>query len=474
MQQSVLLTRQRGDPHGDGPSGREPLRDVASPAPAELPPSLREVSRPEVHPPEDLGSPGRAISTDQAEQEATGRVRDTTLVPPSLRATQPYNAAPPPSLKPTLDPRKRRRMIDAVRSLLRTIATLLILGTAVLAALLIWNYYVTAPWTRDGTVRVQVASVAPRISGQIVEIRVADNQFVRKGDILYVIDPFDFKVALETARTDQLNSAADLQVKKGQADRRMALSNLATTPEDQQKYVGIATQARAAFESSQARLSQAEINLTRTEVKSPVTGYVTNLLMRVGDYAREGTSNMSIIDSDSYWIDGYFEETKMARICIGDRAEAQLMGYRDPIIGRVRSVTRGISASNATASAQGLPNVDPVYTWVRLAQRVPVRIEITDVPLGVPLVSGMTATVTVRHDNNRESRTIRGGLERAWSDVTSVISPPAPLAGCLSATGSDSGAVSTLSMPQQSPAQSANQIDPGLYRGMTASPRPAQ
>ena len=134
-----------------------------------------------------------------------------------------------------------------------------------------------------------------------------------------------------------------------------------------------------------------------------MNGYVTNLLMRVGDYAHAGATNISVIDADSYWIDGYFEETKMAHVCIGDRAEAELMGYRDPIIGRVESVTRGISVSNAAPSTQGLPNVDPVYTWVRLAQRVPVRIRITDVPTGVPLVSGMTATVTIRDAGAQES-----------------------------------------------------------------------
>jgi multidrug resistance efflux pump len=86
----------------------------------------------------------------------------------------------------------------------------------------------------------------------------------------------------------------------------------------------------------------------------------------------------------------------MAHICIGDGAEAQLIGYRDPIVGRVESVTRGISVSNAAPNTQGLPNINPVYTWVLLAQRVPVRIRITHVPAGVPLISGMTATVTIR------------------------------------------------------------------------------
>ena len=147
-----------------------------------------------------------------------------------------------------------------------------------------------------------------------------------------------------------------------QAERRQRLTNLATTPEEQQLYAGSATQAQGAFDAAQQHVAQADINLKRTQVRSPVNGYVTNLLLRVGDYAHAGATNVPVIDADSYWIDGYFEETKMAHICIGDRAEAQLMGYRDPIVGRIQSVTRGISVSNAAPSTQGLPNVDPIYT----------------------------------------------------------------------------------------------------------------
>ena len=161
-------------------------------------------------------------------------------------------------------------------------------------------------------------------------------------------------------------------------------------------------------------MAQAEINLQRTEVHSPVNGLVTNLLLRVGNYAVEGTSNISIIDTDSFWIDGYFEETKLARLCVGDRAEAKLMGYSSPIIGHITTVTRGVSVSNAAAATQGLPNVDPVYTWVRLAQRVPVRIAIDKVPPGVPLVSGLTASVTIRNTKDGESRTV---FQRARADL---------------------------------------------------------
>src|SRR5258706_10787439 len=271
-------------------------------------------------------------------------------------------------------------IVRFARKTLKTAATLLILGLGVLAVLVIWDFYVTAPWTRDGTVRVQVASIAPQVSGQITEVRVVDNQYVHKGDVLYVIDPFDFQVVLDTDKTQLRQKAADVQVKRMQAERRQHLSNLATTAEEQQLYVGNAIEAQAAFDAAQQQVAQADINLKRTQVRSPVNGYVTNLLMRVGDYAHAGATNISVIDADSYWIDGYFEETKMAHVCVGDRAEAALMGYRDPIVGRVQTVTRGISVSNAAPSTQGLPNVDPVYTWVRLTQRVPVRIPNTAVP----------------------------------------------------------------------------------------------
>src|SRR5262249_33066240 len=187
---------------------------------------------------------------------------------------------------------------------------------------------------------------------------------------------------------------------------RRRLSDLSASIEQKQVYEGNALQARAAVDSAQEQVRQAEINLQRTEVRSPVNGVVTNLLLREGDYARQGTTNVSIIDADSYWVDGYFEETKLARLCVGDRAEAKLMGYSSPIVGHIATVTRGVSVSNAAAAMQGLPNVDPVYTWVRLAQRVPVRIAIDEVPPGVPLVSGLTATVTIRDGKGGQSGTL--------------------------------------------------------------------
>ena len=357
------------------------------------------------------------------------------------------------------------------RETLKAAATLLILVLAVLAALVVWDSYVTAPWTRDGSVRVQVASIASQVSGQITEVRVVDNQYVHQGDVLYVINPFDFQVMLDTDKAQLRQKAADLQVKRVQAERRQHLTDLATTPEEQQIYVGNATQAEAAFDAAQQQVAQADINLKRTQVRSPVNGYVTNLLMRVGDYAHAGTTNISVIDADSYWIDGYFEETKMAHVCVGDRAEAALMGYRDPIVGRVQTVTRGISVSNAAPSTQGLPNVDPVYTWVRLAQRVPVRIRITDVPAGVPLVSGMTATVTIRSAETRENgRSLRQRFASLADRLGDIVHGPQPSPGCMPRIGDENGATVTLPTPKPVAPLDPEEINPSLAPGMNMSP----
>jgi multidrug resistance efflux pump len=286
----------------------------------------------------------------------------------------------------------------------RRLATLAITLLALLVSIVTWDLYVTAAWTRDGRIRVQVASVAPEVFGKIKGLYVVDNQFVHKGDILYQIDPFDFDVTLRTNKAVLEQRQADLHVKELQSERRRRFSDLATTPEEQQVYEGSAIQAKAGVDAAQQQVAQADINVQRTQVRSPVNGYVTNLLLREGDYAHTGVSNISIIDTDSFWIDGYFEETKLPRVCVGDRAEAKLMGYALPIVGHVTTVTRGVSVADAAAGAQGLPNVDPVYTWVRLAQRVPVRIAIDEVPAGIALVSGTTATVTIRGVPQIESR----------------------------------------------------------------------
>jgi RND family efflux transporter MFP subunit len=368
--------------------------------------------------------------------------------------------------------RALQALLHALLPWIRRLATLGVLTVAIVMALVTWSYYVVAPWTRDGRVRVQVASVAPEVSGRITELRVADNQFVHKGEVLYVIDPFDFEVALRSNKASLQQKAADLQVKQVQSERRQHLSTIATSAEEQQVFAGTAIQARAALDVAQQQVDQADVNLRRTRVRSPVNGYVTNLLMRVGDFAHQGTANVSIIDSDSYWIDGYFEETKMARACIGDRVEAKLMGYAQPIMGHVATVTRGIGVSNAASGAQGLPNVDAVYTWVRLAQRIPVRIAIDQVPPGVPLVSGMTATVTILAPagDTRPDR-LDAGIAAVEARLADVFDGPPARPDCIPAITTDRGRTESLGVEVEEPGLTPGQINPGLAPGMSVSPR---
>ncbi|MDP4022228.1 HlyD family secretion protein [Methylobacterium sp. NEAU 140] len=328
---------------------------------------------------------------DRTSADADDPQDDPNPSAPSEQSREQPREEPPPITAPRPLVARRGR----AATLFRLAATAVILAAACVAAAFMWEFYVAAPWTRDGRVRVQVANIAPQVAGQIVEVRVVDNQAVRKGDVLYVIDPVDFEVSVTTADAEVKNREADLSVKSAQSARREALTTVSTSVEEKQIYAGNAKIAAAAVEGAQARLRQAQVNLARTRVTSTVNGRVTNLLMRVGDYARTGTSNISVIDTDSFWIDGYFEETKMAAIHVGDPADIALMGYAPHLKGTVESITLGISTANAAPSTQGLPDVNPVYTWVRLAQRVPVRVRIDHVPPDVPLVAGMTATVVV-------------------------------------------------------------------------------
>jgi multidrug resistance efflux pump len=404
-----------------------------------------------------------AKARDRGSDGANRSAAPTQLVgtEPDAKLDLPLTSPAPARLGP------RGAVGDFLVKLAKHLATFAIALVALLIAALTWQQYVTAPWTRDGTVRVQVANIAPQVSGQINDIRVVDNQFVHKGDVLYTIEAFDFEVAQLTGVATVQQRAADLQVKQVESERRQHLTNLATTVEEQQIYAGNAVQAKAALDAAQQQLAQAEVNLKRTKVLSPVNGYVTNLLMRVGDFAHAGTSNISVIDADSFWIDGYFEETKMARVCVGDRAEAKLMGYAQPIIGHVGTVTRGISASNAAAGTQGLPNVDPVYTWVRLAQRVPVRVAVDNVPHGVPLVSGMTATVTIRRTTDDH----RNWFGRMRMELSDLFNGALPRQNCLPVFTSQRAPSESLPAETVPPAISPEQINPGLAPGMNLAPR---
>jgi multidrug resistance efflux pump len=268
---------------------------------------------------------------------------------------------------------------------------------ALLLGWLLWWHYMRSPWTRDGRVRVELVDVAAQIAGQVTDLKVLDNQLVRKGDVLFIVDPDDYRLALAQAEATVQSRRLDLQIAEADAKRRAEIGAAAAiSSEEKQTYQNRFEAAAAALKDAEAARDVAQLNMTRTTVCSPVNGYVTNLHLRIGDYATPGQTKLSVIDSDSFWIAGYFEETKLPRIGEGDYAHVKLMGVGPEIAGHVDSFARGIADANGSPNA-GLANVDPIFTWVRLAQRIPVRIAIDHVPDGVKVVAGQTCTIVIDH-----------------------------------------------------------------------------
>ncbi len=343
----------------------------------------------------------------------------------------------------------RRRM-----RVLQVLSTILLAAVALVLGRLMWNAYMGAPWTRDANVRAYVVTVAPEVSGRIVALPVRDNAYVHKGDLLLAIDPTNYRIAVSQAESAMQQAQANvqnidmqMQVQRAQirATRAQLNQTLAVlvfareqagryrtlahdgwgTIQDAQQYTAQFRQQQAAVQTASANLNlaqrqvdalraqrtsaegmlgeavaqfrQAQVNLSRTRVLSPVDGYVTNLLAHRGDYVNVGVNTISVVDARSFWVDGYFEETSLASIHIGSPAKVKLMGYPQILSGHVDSIARAIDVANAQPNVQGVANVNPIFTWVRLAQRVPVRIRIDRVPKGVVLVAGMTATVQIDH-----------------------------------------------------------------------------
>jgi multidrug resistance efflux pump len=291
------------------------------------------------------------------------------------------------------------RDTDNIKSRIPVAPILITLGAVAVAALLgwaAWQAYMAAPWTRDGTVRAYVVTMAPEVAGRIVKLAVEDNQFVHKGDTLFEIDPADYRIALEQAQAQAQRDGAALDYARENQNRQshLATEGWASTDVYQQTTSAL-HQSEGIVALDKAAIAKAQLDLSRTVIRSPVDGYVTNLLAQLGDYATVGQKLISVVDTDSFWIDGYFEETSLGRIHEGDPATVKLLGYSQLVRGHVGGVARGINIPNAQPDSAGLASVNPIFTWVRLAQRVPVRIHIDQVPDGVRLVAGLTGTVQI-------------------------------------------------------------------------------
>ncbi|MDI3168914.1 HlyD family secretion protein [Klebsiella michiganensis] len=292
---------------------------------------------------------------------------------------------------------------------LKYLSTLLVAALAIIAAWLVWNYYTQSPWTRDGKVRAEQVGVTPQVSGSILQLNVRDNQLVKAGDVLFRIDDTPYKIALLNARAQLAKAKAE--VARAQAEQKKAASDASRRRHLSQNFISAedlenantalntATTnleaAKAVVGVAQATLDHAQWQLTQTEIKAPVDGWVTNLSTRLGDYAAVGHPVFALVDSRSFYVVGYFEETKLRNIRPGDSAQIILYSSKQKLQGHVSSIGRAIVDQSVESGGDLVANIKPNIPWVRLAQRVPVRIEFDHLPPDTILVSGTTCTVAI-------------------------------------------------------------------------------
>ena len=284
----------------------------------------------------------------------------------------------------------------------RAIGVVLTLVLLVAAGLLgrdVVNYYLYSPWTRDARVRADVVAVAPDVSGYVDDVRVKNDQFVHKGDVLFTIDQDRYKLALADAEARLAAQDAQRQMLSEQYERRSKLTaGITITAENLDNARQMAETAASLYRQLVAARETAALNLKRTEVRAGVNGFVTNLTLAKGTFASEGRPVMALIDSESYRVEAYFEETKIRQVKPGSPAEVQLMDGSPALQGTVSSIARGITDQDNKDGPQLLSSVNPTFTWVRLAQRIPVTIHLPRLPQDELISAGMTCTVVVKED----------------------------------------------------------------------------
>ena len=272
--------------------------------------------------------------------------------------------------------------------------TIVVVLAAVWAGLRLWDHYELAPWTRDGRVRANVTQIAPDVAGLVTAVHVQDNQAVKAGALLFEVDHARYALAVRQAEV----GIGALKVAVSQAQRENArnleLGNLVSQEVREQTRVRVDV-AQANLTQAQVTLDGAKLNLQRASVFAPVDGRITNLDLRQGSYAAAGHPVLALVDTGSTYVEGYFEETKLPRIHIGDRVKVMPMGGGQ-LMGTVDSIAAGIADHDRSTSANLLPNVNPSFNWVRLAQRIPVRVRLDAVPADARLVAGQTVTVAVQ------------------------------------------------------------------------------
>jgi multidrug resistance efflux pump len=279
---------------------------------------------------------------------------------------------------------------------------LITLGAVVVAGLVLasmFREYLFHPWTRDGHVRAQIIKITPRVGGPIVDLPVQDNQSVKKGDLLFKIDPRTYALAIEQAEAKLKQAQATELVKQDQAKRgrdlhnkdKGAISEQALVRKENDLLVAIAN-----VDVAEASLHAAHLDMEFTEVRAPVDGYVTNLLLRYGSQTVANQPALALIDTNSFWVHGYFKETQIINIRPDNKAVVKLMlNPATPLEGIVESIGWGIAQQDGAPDADLLPAINPSFDWIRLAQRIPVRIRLVHIPEEIELRVGTTASVFV-------------------------------------------------------------------------------
>ncbi|WP_212626074.1 HlyD family secretion protein [Pseudomonas sp. PP3] len=283
----------------------------------------------------------------------------------------------------------------------RVVLTLLIVSFAVVVVWRMVMYYMFAPWTRDGHIRADIVQIAPDVSGLIQQVEVRDNQLVKRGQVLFSIDQDRFKLALRQAKAAVADREETLAQAQREAKRNKGLGNLVPGEQLEESQSRV-TRAQVALMEAQVAVDSAQLNLDRSVIRSPVDGYVNDRAPRSQEFVSAGRPVLSVVDSNSFHIDGYFEETKLNGIHIGQRVDIRVIGDNARLRGHVESIVAGIEDRDRTSGNNLLPNVNPAFSWVRLAQRIPVRIAFDDVPADFRMIAGRTATVSIIEDSQRE------------------------------------------------------------------------
>jgi len=278
---------------------------------------------------------------------------------------------------------------------LRYLITAVFLLAAILFGKYLWDDNMTSPWTRDGRIKVDIIHIAPDVSGVVTQVAVRDNQFVHKGDVLFTIDRERYQHAMAEADAALAAQQAEKAMRGREAARRQGLDAAVVTSENREAATSLASVANARYLAAAAARDTARLNLERTEVRAPVDGYVTNLHVHAGDFASIGTAQMALIDSHSFYVSGYFEETKLPYLAVGDAVEIRMMSGDTVLHGHIDSISRGITDRDAATGKELLADVNPTFNWVRLAQRIPVRVQFDRPEDAQNLIAGMTCTVTI-------------------------------------------------------------------------------